>query len=398
MKKTTYTPLALALLAASLTACDSGDAPVQQPDDYGFITFSAQTQRLQGESVVEKKLMTRANPYEAYDPQRHPLTMGVFGYYDIASYTALGTDASSDAATTAPKLPNPVFSNATEAYSTASGTWSDELRKRWDDYKGATSFDFFAYMPQMAGATVRRIAANTYTLSVPFTMPEDKPMLFDTKQAPIICALPEHKEGTNASGNQFTFERVVSLQFDQTLTGYTLHFRIDTKMGAIRSFRIKGVTLSGENAYSGTVSRTYTWADGSWTANAIQWNDLQRKSTADAPAPLPNKATDTQTSDDEVVVSTSDFTQWGTAFYVIPDAQFLPTITVTYDVEFKAEDGSTVITRKGVKSTIVLNKKNFASLATGKTAMISPIRILIQPRYLYVLADEDAYTGHLLIE
>lgn len=398
MKKTTYTPLALALLAASLTACDSGDAPVQHPDDYGFITFSAQTQRLQGESVVEKKLMTRVNPYEAYDPQRHPLTMGVFGYYDIASYSALGADASSDAATTAPKLPNPVFSNATEAYSTASGTWSDELRKRWDDYKGATSFDFFAYMPQTIGATVARTATDTYTLSVPFTMPEGKPMLFDTKQAPIICALPEHKEGTNASGNQFTFERVVSLQFDQTLTGYTLHFRLDTKMGAIRNFRIKGVTLSGENAYSGTVSRTYSWADGSWTANAIQWSDLQRKSTVDAPAPLPNKATDTQATDDEVVVSTNDFTQWGTAFYVIPDQQFLPTISVTYDVEFKAEDGTTVITRKGVQSTIVLNKKNFTSLATGKTAMISPIRILIQPRYLYVLADEDAYTGHLLIE
>lgn len=30
--------------------------------------------------------------------------------------------------------------------------------------------------------------------------------------------------------------------------------------------------------------------------------------------------------------------------------------------------------------------------------MINPIRILIQPRYLYVLADEDAYTGQLLID
>lgn len=407
MKKTTYTTLALAILAASLTACDSGDAPVQHPDDYGFITFSAQTQRLQGESVVEKKLMTRANPYEAYDPQRHPLTMGVFGYYDIASYTALGTilggttDAASDQssdATRAVALPNPVFSNATEAYNTVSGTWSDELRKRWDDYKGAKSFDFFAYMPQMAGATVRRTATDTYTLSIPFTMPEDKPMLFDTKQAPIICALPEHKEGTNASGNQFTFERIVNLQFDQTLTGYTLHFRLDSKMGAIRNFRIKGVTLSGENTYAGTVSRTYTWANGSWTANTIQWSDLQRKSTADVATPLPNKATDTQTTDDEVVVSTGDFTQWGTAFYVIPDPDFKPTISVTYDVEFTAEDGSTIITRKDVTSTIVLNKTNFSSLATGKTAMINPIRILIQPRYLYVLADEDAYTGHLLIE
>ena len=30
--------------------------------------------------------------------------------------------------------------------------------------------------------------------------------------------------------------------------------------------------------------------------------------------------------------------------------------------------------------------------------MIQPIQILIQPRYLYVMADEDAYTGRLLLE
>lgn len=400
MKKTTYTPLTLVLIAASLTACDSSDAPIQHPDGYDFVTFSAKTQRVQGESMAEKKLMTRANNYEAYDPQRHPLTMGVFGYYDIASYSALGAtiDASSVAAATAPKQPNPVFSNATETYNTANGTWSDDLHKRWDDYKEAKMFDFFAYMPQVAGATIKRTATNTYTLSVPFTMPEGKPIIFDTKQAPIVCALPEHKEGTNASGNQFTFERVVNLQFDQTLTGYSLHFRLDPKMGAVRNFRIKGVSISGENAYAGTVSRTYTWANGTWMANAIQWNDIQRTSLTDTPTPLPNKTTDTQTTDNELVVSTNDFSQWGTAFYVIPDLQFLPTISVTYDVELMVENDSTIITRKGVKSSIILNKQNFTSLATGKTAMISPIRILIQPRYLYVLADEDAYTGHLLID
>ena len=60
-----------------------------------------------------------------------------------------------------------------------------------------------------------------------------------------------------------------------------------------------------------------------------------------------------------------------------------------------------VITRKEVTSAIVLNEETFESLKNqkqGVTAMIYPIRILIQPRYLYVLADEDAYTGHLLID
>lgn len=390
MKKISYIPTLLAAVAG-FSACDNGDYTPQQPEDYSIITFSAQTQRIQEEETTARKAMTRTNPYEAYDPARHPLTMGVFGFYDIASYS--GIDA-----TRAVALPNPVFSNDTETYSTTSGTWSDALRKRWDDYRGAKMFDFFAYMPQTAGAEVARNGSDTYTLSVPFTMPEGKAALFSQKQAPVICALPVHKEGTSASGNQFTFERVVSMQFDQTLTAYSLHFRLDTKMGTLRSFRIKGVTISGTNAYAGTVSRTYSWTDNAWTAGNIQWTDLKRTSSDGEQTAIPNKTAETQTADEELAVSSKDFSQWGTAFYVIPDQQFLPTISVTYDVELTAEDGSTVITRKDVTSTIVLNKKNFTGLSTGKTAMISPIRILIQPRYLYVLADEDAYTGHLLID
>lgn len=83
----------------------------------------------------------------------------------------------------------------------------------------------------------------------------------------------------------------------------------------------------------------------------------------------------------------------------------MPTIAVTYDVVFKDENKNEVITRKDITSTIKLNKENFGnttsgsgSIGAGKTAMINPIKILIQPLYLYVLADQDAYTGHLLIE
>lgn len=97
-------------------------------------------------------------------------------------------------------------------------------------------------------------------------------------------------------------------------------------------------------------------------------------------------------------VTSAGYTQWGADIYTIPDAKFLPVINVKYDVEFIAEDGTTIVTRKNVTSGITINKDNFSSLTTGKTAMISPIRILIQPRYLYVLADEDAYTGQLLID
>ena len=98
------------------------------------------------------------------------------------------------------------------------------------------------------------------------------------------------------------------------------------------------------------------------------------------------------------MVTSTDFSQWGGTFYTIPYAAFEPTIQVTYDVEMKAQDGTTIVTRKDVTSSIVLNESNFGKFNSSATATIYPIRILIQPRYLYVLTDQDAYTGHLLID
>ncbi len=365
------------IVLAVLTACDNSDAPIQHPDSYDDITFSAQTQ----------KLITRANPYEAYDNNRHPATMGVFGYYDIAGYAAL-TRA------TTPALPNPIFGNDITNYDTATKTWATTATRRWDDYKGATSFDFLAYMPHTAGANVERTAKNTYTLSVPFSMPTAAPFISDTKEAPIICVKPEHKEGTDATGKQFTFERIVNLQFDQTLTAYNLLFMLTSKMNAIRQFRIKSVTISGEIATSGTITRTYSWANNSWTAYAIQWTGITRQASTASPVPIPYKSYGTEAYNDDTqtaLITSSGYTQWGSTFYTIPDAKFMPTISVTYDVVFMDENQKEVITRKDVTS-------NFPSLTTGTTAMINPIRILIQPHYLYVLADQDAYTGHLLIQ
>ena len=83
---------------------------------------------------------------------------------------------------------------------------------------------------------------------------------------------------------------------------------------------------------------------------------------------------------------------------MIPDATFTPEISVNYDVVFTNESGTEVITRSKITSSVLLNKVNFSNLVNGEPGMINPIRILIQPKYLYVLADEDAYTGRLLIE
>ena len=368
--------------------------PIQHPDNYDFITFSAKTEKPQ----------TRTNPYEAYDNTKHPATMGVYAYYGNPNTT--------------------IYNNEIVSYSTTTKGWTAQQRKRWDDFIGAKYFDFYAYMPKVEGAKLEQTTSTsgyTYTLSFPFAMTTTDgtttapaPAIFDPKKAPIICATPEHKEGTDASGKEFTFERVVDFKFDQTLTAYNLNFKLDPRMGALRQFRIKKVTLSGSIACSGTVSRSYTWntTKKEWTAGAITWHEhdiIRQEFTNDAPFEIPYVASSQVGAENDTKTilidqSSKEFTQWGATFYTIPDAQFMPTIAVTYDVVFKDENKNEVITRKDITSTIKLNKENFyptsgsGSIGAGKTAMINPINILIQPLYLYVLADQDAYTGHLLIE
>ena len=417
MKKFLNIVTPLIILLAILTACESNDMPIQHADNYAYISFSAKTE----------KTLTRTNPYEEYDAAKHPATMGVFGYYSSNSHPKL------DGA-------NSIYSNESVSYNSTTENWTATSRKRWNDYLGkATSFHFFAYMPKVDGAKV--ISTNrTFTLSFPFAMstsaeetssenissnPTPSPVIFDIKKAPIICAQPQSREGMDAQKTEYIFDRVVNFQFDQTLTGYRLLFKLDTKRGAVRQFRIKRVTLSGKLATSGTVSRSYIWDETKkeWTQGAIEWKEdditytpfgestAAGGNTVTAPFEIPYKDNkdDTNTTSSAFENATKsilldnsikDYTQWGAAFYTIPDKNFTPTIKVTYDVVFKDEKQE-VITRKNVTSAIELNEKNFESLKNqkqGVTAMIYPIRILIQPRYLYVLADEDAYTGHLLID
>ena len=425
MKKFLNIVTPLIILLAILTACESNDMPIQHADNYAYISFSAKTE----------KTLTRTNPYEAYDATKHPATMGVFGYQSSTSHPKLDGD-------------NTIYSNESVSYNSTTENWTATNRKRWNEYLGkAVSFHFFAYMPKVddaevieekSDATSSTSTSRTFTLSFPFAMSTSaeetssentssnhtpSPVIFDIdiKKAPIICALPQSKEGMDAQKTEYIFERVVNFKFDQTLTGYRLLFKLDTKMGAVRQFRIKRVTLSGNLATKGTVSRSYTWDETKkqWTTQgAIGWKDLAYKTfrestaaggnTVTAPFEIPYKDNqdDTNTTSSAfenekksiLLDSITDYTQWGPAFYTIPDKNFTPTIEVTYDVVFKDEKQQEVITRKDVTSAIELNEKNFESLKQGVTAMIYPIRILIQPRYLYVLADEDAYTGHLLID
>lgn len=415
MKKFLNIVTPLIILLAILTACENNDMPIQHADNYAYISFSAKTE----------KTLTRTNPYEKYDAAKHPATMGVFGYYSSTSHPNL------DGA-------NSIYSNESVSYNSTTENWTATSRKRWNDYLGkATSFHFFAYMPKVDGAKVieeksdatsSTSTSRTFTLSFPFAMstsaeetssentssnPTPSPVIFDIRKAPIICAKPQRKDSMDAQKTEYLFDRVVNFKFDQTLTGYRLLFKLDTKMGAVRQFRIKRVTLSGKLATSGTVSRSYTWdvTKKLWTQGAIEWKEgdlTYTNYTATAPFEIPYKENTDNTltafeneTKSILLDSITDYTQWGPAFYTIPDKKFTPTIKVTYDVVFKDENQQEVITRKDVTSAIELNEKNFESLKNqkqGVTAMIYPIRILIQPRYLYVLADEDAYTGHLLID
>lgn len=387
---------------ASLTACESNDLPIQHADSYRYITFAARTQ----------KMTTRADDrYESYDPvqRMHPQDMGVFGYYNFAthSFETTGTETGGNN--------HAIFDNIQVDYDTSTKTWSTKEEKRWDAYPDC-NFDFFGYMPHSESATLSKPSAteSTYLLTIPFSMPtingNPSPILAqkDLRQAPIICAKPEHKGSTTAGGSDATFERVVTFLFDQTLTGYNLNFQLDQKMNAIRYFRIKGVKIYGKGlndeglATGGIVSRSYTWSNNEWTAKAIQWSNLKKGIITEEHAIQLAKDQNSETpftpgANESMYIDDSKYHRWGTTFYAIADASFVPTIAVTYDVILKDEKGKPV-TRQDVTSTIILGNKYFETLNPAQTAAIYNINILIQPRYLYVLADQDAYTGHLLIQ
>ena len=407
MKKSNPFISSIALLA-SLTACSSNDMPVQHSDQYDNITFTVETQ----------KVATRANEYENYNPEKHPLQMGVFGYQaeTLTSDHTLLDD----------------FNNREVTFDESQKNWGYGEPKKWEEYKKTRFFDFLAYMPyhkntentgNPASITIQRDAANkteTYTLSVPYnpstsastsTTASASPFLFDSKSAPIICALPEHREVKGEDDKKKSFDHTIRFKFDQTLIGYKLFFKLDPKMGVIRQFHIKNVQIIGDIPTSCTISRKFTYNKTTqvWTAEGIEWTGITlQKFTKDNPVIIPYKestssettseSTESSATSSSLVVPSTDFAQWGGTFYTIPYAAFEPTIQVTYDVEMKAQDDSTIVTRSNITSSIILNKSNFGSFNSSATATIYPIRILIQPRYLYVLTDQDAYTGHLLID
>lgn len=392
MKKLKYILSQFAILA-SLSACDSSNMPVQHSDQYDEITFTVETQKVENQKAKSQNAETRANEYEKYDPTLHPEQMGVWGYYyDIKQLGNAGTS---------------IFTNQLVSYDSNKNAWGYGEPKKWEEFTDARHFDFFAYMPYQEGtgssiaiSTDADSHTDTYTLSVPYapsTSSSNSPFLFDAKNAPIICALPEHRTVKSDQDEKLSFEHTVKFKFDQTLIGYKLLFKLDPTMGAIRQFHIKSVNITGVIPVSGTITRAFTYntTTKKWTAGKIVWKNIATRTyTKDAPVSIPYQ----NTSSSSLEISSTEYQPWGDIFYTIPLATFQPSINVTYDVKMTTQDGKNPITRKNVTSSILLNKDNFSNINTGSTATINSIRILIQPRYLYVMSDQDAYTGYLLID
>lgn len=398
MKKLKYILSQFAILA-SLSACDSSNMPVQHSDQYDEITFTVETQKVENQKAKSQNAETRANEYEKYDPTLHPGQMGVWGYY-------YATKIQGNAGTS-------IFNNQLVSYDSSQNAWGYGEPKKWEDFQEARHFDFFAYMPyqQETGSSIAISTdadsnTDTYTLSVPYapsTSSSNSPFLFDAKNAPIICALPEHRTVKSDQDEKLPFEHTVKFKFDQTLIGYRLLFKLDPTMGAIRQFHIKSVNITGEIPISGTITRAFTYSTNTkkWTAGKIVWKDIAKRTyTKDDPVIIPyqNTSSSENQSSPSLEISSTEYQPWGDIFYTIPLATFQPSINVTYDVKMTTQDGKTPITRKNVTSSILLNKDNFSNINTGSTATINSIRILIQPRYLYVMSDQDAYTGYLLID
>lgn len=380
------------LLVLAILSCQSDDIPVQHPDGYDIITFSVKAE-------VPK---TRTNDYISYDASIHPSTMGVFGYTNLQNATLTETGTISTENNNPSKT---IFNNQQISYS--SSQWEYTPKVQWKTYGSANYFDFFGYMPQTTSATLTNYGSSV-TLAVPFnpsnftaggTPPTstNEAFITVTKNAPILCALPDHKGATTSGAS---FERVVGFKFDQTLTGYEFLFQLDGNMNKIRHFKINSVSLHGTIPLAGKVTRTYTWnsTTSSWEAGAVTWKDISYGDYTSSPLDISNTSPVTLNTPNATNTPEDGYYKWGSTLYMIPDVTFTPTISVNYDVVFTNESGTEVTTRQNITSSVLLNKVNFNNLVNGKPGVINPIRILIQPRYLYVIADEDAYTGRLLIE
>ena len=375
--------------ALFLGACSSEELPLTQADGYGEIKFSIGNEG------------TRADiTYIAYDYDRDPHTMSVYGWHDLGSATFDNAD-------------NKIFYNTevTASILEPKGVvWEYNPKKYWFDYAAYNSFDFFGCMPYNENTTLTSPESNSYTMTMPVDFDDDYEV-FSPEETALLCHEPI---------NRTIAEGVIPFRMDQTLSAYKLLFQLGDNMDNIRDFIIKGVKIYGEGlATSGTVSRTYTWdaVKESWETGDITWSGVATTDVTKENAysiPYRNNAslneeweafyTDKLDAEERIVPGqgtlrvTNTAVQWGNPVYIIAVDGSTPKFEVIYDVVVTDEEGKDIITRPNVHSVIEFTNENFGERTTGVMGMTQPITVKIVPDHLYVLADADQTFGWITLQ
>lgn len=325
-----------------------------------------------------------------------PTTIGVYGLHDR-------------------NMTSKIFDNQLVQTEDEGLTWTYTPVKYWADYTSYRTFDFFGYMPKIADDSSdledpedprngvlleKNPEAEEYTLSFPVTLPNS--VINDVSNVPLICATPVHKTRVG---------EVISYYMDQTMTGFSLKFKLGDKMSNIRDFVIKQVKIKGAIGALptyGVVSRTYTYVPStdSWTAGDITWSDIATNAEAiDYEVPFVDHdgaGTIYDGTNNTLRIGYSDpdkERQWGANFYAIPSASFTPTIEVKYDVTVQDEEGNYIETRTNITNTIQFSNGYFEAYTSGGSVdQLHTILVQIVPSYLYVLADADQRASWLLFE
>lgn len=384
MKKRYNIQYLLALMfTLALVGCSNDDFLTTQSDETKVMSFSIGTDMPQ---VVSK----------ARDGYRNwatgdPTSFGAYGIYNRNMTTKL-------------------FDN--QEVTRSDSKWTYTPLKYWADYTWCETFDFFGYMPYVAGVTLTQGGEgheNEYTLSVPVSL--TKAVLSnsneDKENIPLICHLPVHKDKVGD---------VINYEMDQVLTGFNLKFQMGEEMAELRDFVIKEVKVTGAAGtlpIGGNVSRTYTYnaSAGTWSAGNVAWSSSLTKETSAVDYTVPFVDNGDGATDDpyEAIDEThgtlrigysfkNRTSQWGDNFYTIPSADFTPTISVKYDVTVYDEDGNFIETRENITSTIEFSNGYFTDYASGSVGKIHPIVVQIVPSYLYVLADADQRASWIIVQ
>ncbi len=387
MKKGYNIQYLLALMfTLALVGCSNEDFLTTQSDEAKVMSFSIGTSM----EEVASKASTGYRAWTTGDPT----TFGVYGIYNQ------NIDSKAN-----------LFDNQLVQTENDGATWTYSPLKYWADFSWCNTFDFFGYMPYVAGATLTQGTGDDrykYTLSFPASLPNS--VLTDVANVPLIGKEPVRKDKIGEK---------INFQMDQVLAGFNITFQLDEKMAALRDFVITKVEITGAAEslpVSGNVSRTYTYipATRKWSAGDIVWSGIGKNAEAvDYVVPFVDHgkgaASDPYDDTNETLRIGHSFpditSQWGADFFAIPSDNFTPTIKVTYYVDdpknlIDPEPGDTapITTRDLLTAEIQLSSSFFENYSQGVTGQKNGINVFIKPAYLYVLSDYDQWIKHIVVQ